>query len=230
MSATAATILIVDDERRIRRFLEISLQAQGYDTLSASDGAEALKLAATRSIALVVLDLGLPDMDGHEVLRRLREWSAVPVLVLSVRSGEAEKVRALDGGANDYMVKPFGVEELGARVRVLLRAATASAGPVVFDDGRLHVDVGRREVRLDGVPVPLPRKVFDVLALLVRHRGPVVTQRQILIELWGADHVEDTHYLRVAVGRLRRRLGDDADAPRWILTEPGVGYRLGSTG
>lgn len=221
-----AVVLIVDDERQIRRFLEISLQAQGYETLSADSGAEALKLAATRSVALVVLDLGLPDMDGHQVLQRLREWTRVPILVLSARSGEAEKVRALDAGANDYLVKPFGVEELGARIRVLLRASAAPAAPVVFDDGRLRVDLARREVQLDGVTIALPRKEFDILSLLVRNRGMVLTQRQILVELWGAAHVEDTHYLRVAIGRLRRRLGDDAGAPRWIHTEPGVGYRL----
>lgn len=229
MSGGAATILIVDDERQIRRFLEISLQAQGYDTLSACDGAEALKLAATRRVALIVLDLGLPDIDGHEVLRRLREWLVLPILVLSARAGEAEKVRALDGGANDYLVKPFGVEELGARIRVLLRAAALPAVPVVFDDGRLRVDLARREVKLDGLPIQLPRKAYEVLAVLVRGKGMVLTQRQILQEVWGPGHAEDTHYLRVAIGRLRRRLGDDADAPRWILTEPGVGYRLGST-
>ncbi len=222
----AAAVLIVDDERQIRRFLEISLQAQGYETLSADSGAEALKLAATRSVALVVLDLGLPDMDGHQVLQRLREWTEVPILLLSARSGEAEKVRALDAGANDYLVKPFGVEELGARIRVLLRASASPAVPVVFDDGRLRVDLARREVQLDGATIALPRKEFEILSLLVRNRGMVLTQRQILVELWGAAHVEDTHYLRVAIGRLRRRLGDDASAPRWIHTEPGVGYRL----
>lgn len=221
-----AAVLIVDDERQIRRFLEISLQAQGYETLSADSGAEALKLAATRRVALVVLDLGLPDMDGHQVLQRLREWTQVPILVLSARSGEAEKVRALDAGANDYLVKPFGVEELGARIRVLLRASAWPAVPVVFDDGRLRVDLARREVQLDGITIALPRKEFEILSLLVRNRGMVLTQRQILVELWGAAHVEDTHYLRVAIGRLRRRLGDDASAPRWIHTEPGVGYRL----
>lgn len=227
MSDTGApVVLIVDDERQIRRFLEISLQAQGYATLSADSGAEALRLAATRSVALVVLDLGLPDMDGHQVLRRLREWASVPVLVLSARSGEAEKVRALDGGANDYLVKPFGVEELGARIRVLLRASALPAVSAVFDDGRLRVDLARREVQLDGAAIALPRKEFEILSLLVRNQGMVLTQRQILVELWGSSHVEDTHYLRVAIGRLRRRLGDDASAPRWIHTEPGVGYRL----
>jgi two-component system KDP operon response regulator KdpE len=225
-TAGPASILIVDDERQIRRFLEISLQAQGYETLSAASGAEALTLAAARRVALVVLDLGLPDLDGHEVLRRLRDWTAMPVLVLSARAHEAEKVRALDAGANDYLVKPFGVEELGARIRVLLRASASPAVPVVFDDGRLRVDLARREVQLDGATVALPRKEFEILSLLVRNQGMVVTQRQILVELWGAEHVEDTHYLRVAIGRLRRRLGDDASAPRWIHTEPGVGYRL----
>lgn len=220
-------ILIVDDEPQIRRFLEISLRAQGYQTLSASTGEEATQLAATRRTDLVVLDLGLPDIEGYEVLRRLREWTEMPVLVLSARSGEAEKVRALDAGANDYVTKPFGVEEMGARIRVLLRAKAADAPPSVYDDGRLLVDLARREVRLDGVALHLARKEYDILAMLVRHIGRVVTQRQILVELWGDEHADDTQYLRVAVGKLRRRLGDDAGSPRWIVTEPGVGYRLG---
>ena len=224
--AVVPCVLVVDDEPQIRKFLDISLRAQGYATLLASNGKEALERAATRRADLVVLDLGLPDMEGHDVLRQLREWSTIPVLVLSVRSSETEKVRALDAGANDYVTKPFGVEELAARIRVLLRGRPGEAAAPVFDDGRLRIDLARREVLLDGATVHLTRKEYGILAELVRHAGRVVTQQQLLRELWGPTHVEDTHYLRIAVGKLRQKLGDDAAAPRWLETEPGVGYRL----
>jgi two-component system KDP operon response regulator KdpE len=223
--AALPCVLVVDDEPQIRKFLDISLRAQGYATLLAATGHEALERAATRSIDLVVLDLGLPDIEGHDVLRRLREWSAVPVLVLSVRASESEKVRALDAGANDYVTKPFGVEELAARIRVLLRGRPGETAAPVYDDGRLRIDLARREVTLDGAAVHLTRKEYAIVALLVRHAGRVVTQQQLLRELWGPTHVEDTHYLRIAVGKLRQKLGDDAAAPRWLETEPGVGYR-----
>ncbi|MDC8015603.1 response regulator [Tahibacter soli] len=223
--AALPCVLVVDDEPQIRKFLDISLRAQGYATLLAATGHEALERAATRSIDLVVLDLGLPDIEGHDVLRQLREWSAVPVLVLSVRASESEKVRALDAGANDYVTKPFGVEELAARIRVLLRGRPGETAAPVYDDGRLRIDLARREVTLDGAAVHLTRKEYAIVALLVRHAGRVVTQQQLLRELWGPTHVEDTHYLRIAVGKLRQKLGDDAAAPRWLETEPGVGYR-----
>lgn len=223
--AALPCVLVVDDEPQIRKFLDISLRAQGYATLLAATGHEALERAATRSIDLVVLDLGLPDIEGHDVLRQLREWSAVPVLVLSVRASESEKVRALDAGANDYVTKPFGVEELAARIRVLLRGRPGETAAPVYDDGRLRIDLARREVTLDGTAVHLTRKEYAIVALLVRHAGRVVTQQQLLRELWGPTHVEDTHYLRIAVGKLRQKLGDDAAAPRWLETEPGVGYR-----
>ncbi|KLD80130.1 transcriptional regulator, partial [Xanthomonas hyacinthi DSM 19077] len=174
-----------------------------------------------------VLDVGLPDQDGHSVLRELRQWSAVPVIMLTVRAGEAEKVQALDAGANDYVTKPFGVQELMARIRVLLRMqpAAGEAEPV-FDDGHLHIHLGLREVRLDGEPLPLSRKEYALLALLLRHSGRVLTQPQLLREVWGPTHQEDTHYLRILVGKLRQKLGDSAVAPRYIATEPGVGLRF----
>ena len=182
---------------------------------------------AARGADVVVLDLGLPDRDGLDVLRDLREWSQAPVVVLTVRADEAEKVRAFDAGANDYVTKPFGVQELMARVRALLRWRAAPGDtPPMFDDGRLRVDLARREVFLDGVPLALARKEYALLALLVRHGGRVVTQPQMLRELWGQHHEHDTHYLRVLVGKLRQKLGDDPAAPRWILTEPGVGLRF----
>lgn len=226
-ATTPARILVIDDEPQIRRFLDISLRAQGYVVESAATGGDGLDALATRGADLVILDLGLPDRDGHDVLRALREWSQVPVVLLTVRAGEAEKVAALDAGANDYVTKPFGVQELMARIRALLRAhAGTGEAPPVFDDGVLHVDLARREVRLRGEPVALARKEYALLALLVRHAGRVVTQPQLLRELWGPTHEQDTHYLRILVGKLRQKLGDDPARPRWIATEPGVGLRF----
>jgi two-component system KDP operon response regulator KdpE len=223
-----ARILVIDDEPQIRRFLDISLRAQGHAVRQADNGRDGLALLATHGADLVVLDLGLPDMDGHEVLRELRGWSAVPVLVLSVRADEAGKVAALDAGANDYVTKPFGTPELMARIRALLRdaAGATQAAAAVYDDGRLRVDMGLREVTLDGLALTLTRKEYALLALLARHAGRVVTQPQLLREVWGPTHQEDTHYLRILVGKLRQKLGDDAASPRWIVTEPGIGLRL----
>lgn len=223
----AARVLVIDDEPQIRKFLEISLRSQGYRVSLAATGQEGLDALAVQGPDLVVLDMGLPDRDGLAVLKDLREWSRVPVIVLTVRSGEAEKVAALDAGANDYVTKPFGVQELMARVRALLRphAAPVNAAPV-FDDGSLHVDLARREVSLDGNAVILSRKEYALLALLVQHAGRVVTQPQLLRELWGPTHQQDTHYLRILVAKLRQKLGDDAASPRWIATEPGVGLRF----
>jgi len=223
----ATQIVVIDDEPQIRRFLDISLRAQGYRVVLAANGREGLDVLAAHGADLVVLDIGLPDMDGHEVLRELRGWSQVPVIMLTVRAGEAEKVATLDAGANDYVTKPFGTQELMARVRVLLRQhAGSSEDAAVFDDGRLHIDLARREVRLDGDRLVLGRKEYALLALLLRNSGRVVTQPQILKELWGSTHTEDTHYVRVLVGKLRQKLGDDAAEPRWIATEPGVGLRF----
>ncbi|WP_189644804.1 response regulator [Luteimonas gilva] len=227
-SAPPPRILVIDDEPQIRKFLDISLRAQGYAVTLAENGQAGLSALATQGADLVMLDIGLPDRDGHEVLRELRGWSQVPVIMLTVRAGEAEKVAALDAGANDYVTKPFGVQELMARVRGLLRshAQPADAANPVFDDGRLRVDLARREVALQGEPVALTRKEYALLALLVRHAGRVVTQPQLLREVWGPTHQEDTHYLRILVAKLRHKLGDEASAPRYIVTEPGVGLRF----
>jgi len=220
-------VLVIDDEPQIRRFLDISLRAQGYRVLQAASGGDGLAQLAAHGAELVVLDVGLPDQDGHSVLRELRQWSSVPVIMLTVRAGEAEKVQALDAGANDYVTKPFGVQELMARVRALLRAHGPQGEILpVFDDGQLRIDLARREVHLHGEPVVLARKEYALLALLVQHAGRVVTQPQLLRELWGPTHQEDTHYLRILVGKLRHKLGDDAAAPRYIATEPGVGLRF----
>jgi two-component system KDP operon response regulator KdpE len=221
-----ARVVVVDDEPQIRKFLDIGLRAQGYAVRTTSTGREALEAIATHGADLVILDLGLPDIDGHEVLRELRGWSQVPVIMLSVRAGETEKVQALDAGANDYVTKPFGMQELMARVRALLRDLRAPSGEPSFDDGALHVDLARRLVRLNGESVHLTRKEYDVLAMLVKHRGRVVTQQQLLREIWGPRSVEDTHYLRIVVGKLRQKLGDDASHPRYLATEPAVGYRF----
>jgi two-component system KDP operon response regulator KdpE len=222
-----ARVLVIDDEPQIRRFLEISLRTQGYRVLLADGARTGLDTLATQGAELVILDLGLPDRDGLAVLEDLRGWSQVPVIVLTVRAGESQKVAALDAGANDYVTKPFGVQELMARVRALLRwhAAPADAMPA-FDDGELRVDLARREVHLGNEAVVLSRKEYALLALLVRHAGRVVTQPQLLREVWGPTHEKDTHYLRILVAKLRQKLGDDAAAPRWIATEPGVGLRF----
>lgn len=226
-STAPARLLVIDDEPQIRRFLDISLRAQGYAVAQADTGQSGLEALATQGADLVILDLGLPDMDGHAVLQSLRQWSQVPVIVLTVRAGEAEKVAALDAGANDYVTKPFGVQELMARVRALLRSqAQPAEAPPLYDDGHLHVDLARREVTLAGETLALSRKEYALLALLVRHAGRVVTQPQLLREVWGPTHQQDTHYLRILVAKLRQKLGDDAAAPRWIATEPGVGLRF----
>ena len=223
----SATILVIDDEPQIRKFLRISLVSQGYTVLEAATGADGLSQAALRQPDLLVLDLGLPDMDGQHVLREFREWSGAPVLVLSVRASEAQKVQALDGGANDYVTKPFGIQEFLARIRALLRQAPAGEtreSALVL--GPLTVDLAFRRVLLDGIEVALTRKEYAVLAQLARHPGRVITQQQLLKDIWGPTHTENSHYLRIVVGHLRQKLADDPTRPRFIATEAGVGYRL----
>lgn len=223
----AARILVIDDEVQIRRFLRISLSSQGYEVLEAGDAEHGLELAATRQPELIVLDLGLPGTDGKAVLEDIRSWSSVPVIILSVRAGENEKVRALDAGANDYVTKPFGLQEFLARVRRLLRNQTQDGhGDGYYDDGYLMIDLARRRLAVRDRPLRLTRKEFDVLKMLFVHRDRVVTQTHLLTEIWGPTHTADSHYLRIIIGRLRQKLGDDPVEPRYILTEPGVGYRL----
>jgi two-component system KDP operon response regulator KdpE len=226
MSEAKPRILVVDDEAQIRKLLDISLRAQGYRVDQADSGAAALAALAAHGADLVLLDIGLPDREGHEVLRDLRAWTEVPVIMLSVRASEAEKVKALDLGANDYVTKPFGVQELSARIRALLRVRPAPLDEPGFDDGRLSIDALRRRVLLDGTERRLTPKEWALLLLVMRHRGRVVTQPMLLRELWGPDHDGDTHYLRILVGRLRRKLGDDALNPRYLFTEAGVGLRF----
>lgn len=220
-------ILLIEDDPGIRRFLRVALEAHGFTLEEDASGKGGIAKTATVQPDLVVLDLGLPDMDGKAVIARIREWSKVPILILSVRQAEEEKVAALDAGANDYVVKPFGIAEMLARVRALLRSAPGGAAPdTEIVRGDLRIDLARHEVALAGDPVKLTRKEFDLLALLARNAGRIVTHRQLLADLWGPAHEHDLQYLRVFIGRLRAKLGDDPAAPRFILNEPGVGYRF----
>lgn len=220
-------MLVVDDEAQIRRFLRPSLAAQGYEMIEAATAAEALARAADSAPEVIILDLGLPDADGIGVIRSLREWTETPIIVLSVRNREGDKIAALDAGADDFVEKPFTMGELLARLRAALRHRLRQGGETpVFRVGDLVVDLGRREVTLAGAHVRLSPKEYELLRLLVQHAGKVITQRQLLETVWGPAHVEDTQYLRVYIGQLRQKLGDDATRPRLILTEAGVGYRL----
>lgn len=220
-------VLIIDDEPQIRRFLNICLGSQGYQLIEAADGRGGLEQAALHEPDLVVMDLGLPDMDGQMLLQRLREFYLGPVIVLSVRNSERDKVMALDNGANDYVEKPFGANELLARIRSVLRTfASIDVPPTGFDDGHLKVDLQARRVSLGGDDVHLSRKEFDLLRCLIAHPGRIVTQQQLLKEIWGPHHSHDTHYLRIFIGRLRAKLNDDPTAPRYVETEAGVGYRF----
>lgn len=217
-------ILVIDDEPQIHRFLKPALEAAGYDVERADTAAEGLRLAAARAPDAILLDLGLPDMDGQHLLQRLRQFSAVPVIVLSARDREQEKIDALDGGADDYVEKPFSVGELIARIRTALRHRLAEQGlGPVFTTGHLEIDFARRQVSLAGARLTLSPREFSLLDLLARNAGKVLTHRQMLTAVWGPAHVEDVQYLRVYVGHLRQKL---ADAGRMIVTEPGVGYRL----
>lgn len=222
----AARILVIDDEPQIRKFLRISLVANGYEVFEAETGAAGLAQAREQLLDLVVLDLGLPDMNGQDVITALREFSPVPIIVLSVRAGESDKVEALDRGANDYVVKPFGIAELLARVRALLRPVGDRAAPECIDLGAVQVDLARQVVTRDGEEVRLSKKEWRLLAFLAERADQVLTHKQILREVWGPAHVDDTAYLRVYVNQLRQKLEANPGAPTLIVTDPGVGYRL----
>jgi two-component system KDP operon response regulator KdpE len=224
-----STVLVIEDEPALQRFLRVTLTAQEYKVIEATTGEQGLRHAATALPDLIVLDLGLPDVDGVEVTRRLREWSAVPIIVVSARGKEQDKVVALDAGADDYLTKPFGVGELLARVRVALRHAAAAnpeTGEPVFEVGPLRVDLARRQVTVAGEAVHLTPNEFKLLTVLVKHAGRVLTHRYLLKEVWGPGSGDETHYLRVYMNQLRQKLEADAARPQYILTEPGVGYRL----
>ncbi len=227
MTGQSLCILVVDDEPQIRRLLRTSLGAHQYQVLEAASGHEALAKAAEERPDLLILDLGLPDMDGLEMLVRLREWSDVPVIVLSVRDREMEKVEALDRGADDYVTKPFGMSELLARIRATLRhRLQAEVETPVFQSGDLTVDLARRVVTVAGQEAHLTPKEYDILRVLVTHAGKVLTHQQLLRQVWGPGYEQETHYLRVHIGQLRQKIEPTPAQPRHILTEPGVGYRL----
>lgn len=228
-TARRPNVLVVEDEPQLVRFLRATLAAHGYACLEATSGQQALTEAATRTPDLILLDLGLPDLDGVEVTRRLREWTTTPVIIISARGQEGDKIQALDAGADDYLTKPFGVGELLARMRVALRnavRAAAGTGDALFRNGDLGVDLGARRVTLAGQEVRLTRTEYKLLATLVKYAGKVVTHRQLLREVWGPGAADRSHYLRVYMGQLRHKLERDPARPRWLETETGVGYRL----
>ncbi|ENO6551384.1 response regulator [Acinetobacter baumannii] len=222
------SILIIDDELQIQTFLDIALRAQGYATFLSGSGKKGLDILSTQQIDLVILDLGLPDMEGIQVLRELRKWLEIPVIVLSARPDEHQKIMLLDAGANDYVTKPFSIQELCARIRVLFRnhAQKKDETTLIFDDGYLKVDFAKRLTFFQNEVVPLTKKEFQLLSLLIKNRGQLLTQPQILKELWGPTHQDDKHYLRILVARLRTKLKDEAINPKYIITEPGVGLRF----
>jgi two-component system KDP operon response regulator KdpE len=228
MNDLAPLVLVIDDETAMRRFLKVSLDSSGYRCFEAATAADGLAQAASRNPDLVLLDLGLPDLDGIDVTARLREWAKMPILVISARGQEEDKVRALDAGADDYLTKPFGVNELLARIRVALRHAHGAAGPSspVLELGGLKLDLDRRQVFIDGREVHLTPIEYKLLALLARHAGKVLTHRQILRDVWGPNQSEHTHYVRVHMAELRKKIEANPARPAYLVTEPGVGYRL----
>jgi two-component system, OmpR family, KDP operon response regulator KdpE len=227
MSPLAPVILVIDDETAMRRFLRASLTSNGYRLIEAAAGEEGIAQAAAHNPDLILLDLGLPDLDGLVVTERLREWSKTPIIVLSARGQEQDKVQALDAGADDYLTKPFGVGELLARLRVALRhAAAAPDGEPRFAVGELRVDLARRQVFVAEREIHLTPIEYKLLATLVQHAGRVLTHRQLLERVWGPNASEQVHYLRVYMGQLRHKLEQTPGRPRYLVTEPGVGYRL----
>ena len=221
-------VLVVDDDPQILRALKINLAARGYTVLTASDGTRALHVAAHDHPDVIVLDLGLPDLDGTDVINGLRGWSTIPIIVLSARTDSGDKVEALDAGADDYITKPFGMDELLARLRAAVRRASSrpTGNEALVQAGELRIDLAAKQVSRDGVLVHLTPTEWGILELLVRHRGKLVSQRQLLGEVWGPRYQTESHYLRVYLAQLRRKLEPDASHPRYLITEPGMGYRF----
>jgi two-component system KDP operon response regulator KdpE len=231
MDGSAPLVLLIEDEPQMRRFLRTALESNDYRLVEAGTAREGLAHAAARNPDVILLDLGLPDRDGLEVARELREWSGTPIIVISARGQEADKVKALDLGADDYLTKPFGVEELLARIRVSLRHAARPPGAVpepIFESGELRVDLPNRRVWRAGEEVHLTPTEYKLLVTLVRHAGKVLTHRMLLKEVWGPNYVNQAHYVRVYLAQLRQKIEADPARPRLLLTEPGVGYRLRS--
>jgi two-component system KDP operon response regulator KdpE len=226
ISSLPLKILIVDDERPIRRFLNASLGSR-YKILEAENGHEAIQIAAMDHPELIILDLGLPDMDGTDVTRRIREWTDVPIIVISVRDNEEDKVAALDAGADDYLTKPFGASELSARIRVALRRSNKSdEEAVIYEQDELLIDFAKRDVRINDSPITLTPTEYSILRTLVSHAGKVLTHQQLINEVWGGNYEVNSHLLRVNVSNLRRKIEKDPSQSRHIITEPGVGYRF----
>jgi two-component system KDP operon response regulator KdpE len=226
MNEIGFRVLVVDDERAIRRYLHAALNAHGYVIYEAVNGQEALSAAATEHPDLIILDLGLPDIDGVEVTRQIREWSQMPIIILSVREQEKDKVAALDAGADDYLTKPFSTGELMARIRVALRRSTQTSPEPVFTTGELLVNLSRRLVKVKDQEISLTPTEYDILRVLIQHPGKVLTHRQLLRKVWGDAYETEAHLLRVNMSNLRRKIEPDPTRPRFIITEPGVGYRL----
>ena len=225
--AKKVRVLIANDEPKIRMFIRASLEARGYETYLAEDGVEAVEMAERLLPDVIVLDVNMPRMDGIEACRRIREWADMPIIILSVREDEKDKVRALDEGADDYVTKPFGREELLARIRVALRrSAAATTTATVFTGGDLEVDLSKRVVKLRGQVVKLTRTEYELLAYLVSNCGKVLNHRELLHGAWGPEYGEESEYIRVFIGQLRRKIEDDPANPRFIVTEPRIGYRF----
>lgn len=229
MNNSSAVAIIVEDEKQIRRFLRTSLENEGLTVYEADSGRQGLIEAGTRKPDLLILDLGLPDMEGLDLIRDLRAWTDRPILILSARTSEQEKIEALDAGADDYLTKPFGVGELLARIRVLLRRAYALSSPednASFTFGDVSIDLAKRRVLHAGTEIHLTTTEYRLLSLLIQNRGKVLTHRQLLKEIWGPSHVDSSHYLRTYMAHLRRKLESDPARPKHLITEIGVGYRL----
>ena len=226
MNEIGLRVLVVDDERAIRRYLHAALNAQGYTVYEASGGKEALNLVVADRPDLVILDLGLPDLDGVEVTRQLREWTNIPIIILSVREQEIDKINALDAGADDYLTKPFSSGELMARMRAALRHTMQATSEPVFEADNLKVDLTRRLVKVGDEEISLTPTEYDLLRILVQSAGKVITQRHLLRQVWGNAYESEAHLLRVNMSNLRRKIEPDPTRPRYIITEPGVGYRL----
>jgi len=226
MTGSNSRILVVDDEPEIRRFLRASLKAQQYEVLEASNGTQALEMVTQHLPDLIILDLGLPDIDGVEITRRIREWSQIPIIILSVRDREKDKIDALDAGADDYLTKPFGVGELMARMRVVLRRTSPEAQEPVFAIKGLRVDLPRRLVSLAEKEITLTPTEFDLLRVLIQNAGKVITHRQLIQKVWGSGYEDESSLLRVNISNLRHKIEPDPNQPYYILTELGVGYRF----
>ena len=226
MKETSLRILVVDDEPEIRRFLRASLRTHQNEVLEADSGSGAMAMAADHQPDLIILDLGLPDIDGVEVTRRIREWSAVPIIILSVRDHEADKIKALDAGADDYLTKPFGMGELLARMRVVMRRGNPAVPELIYRVGELSLDVPRRQVSLAGREIQLTPNEFELLLVLIQNAGKVITHRQLIHKVWGTPYEDEGRLLRVNISNLRRKIEPDLNHPAYILTELGVGYRL----